>query len=314
MKKGESCKLEASLYRQIIGACHHPKFPEKCRRGVRHFDILRILSKQNFSCLIYYYRGEVIKVVKIFIDPGHGGSDGGTVGNGLQEKDINLKIANSLRSILLNEYEDVSVRLSRTGDTTVSLSERTNDANNWNADYYLSIHVNAGGGTGFESFIYPGVGSPTTTYQDHIHAEVLKQVDFNNRGQKTADFRVLRETSMPALLTENGFIDNTNDANKLNSTSFLNSLARGHANGLAKAFQLLKKPTTLYKVQIGAFGKKANADAQASDAKSKGFESIVILRDGLYKVQIGAFSSKENADKLATQARNANFDVIVYRE
>ncbi|MBD8068195.1 N-acetylmuramoyl-L-alanine amidase [Bacillus sp. PS06] len=253
-------------------------------------------------------------MVKIFIDPGHGGNDSGAVGNGLEEKRLTLQIALSLRNILMNEYEAVSVRLSRTSDQTVSLTDRTTAANNWNADYYLSIHVNAGGGTGFESFIYPGIGSPTTSYQNLVHEEILRQVDFRDRGKKTANFHVLRATRMPALLTENGFIDHAEDAEKLKSTSFLNQIARGHANGIARAFNLKKKPTNLYKVQIGAFRNKSNADALASEASSKGFESIVLRTDDLYKVQIGAFTSKDNADRLAARAKNEGFDVLVYQE
>lgn len=253
-------------------------------------------------------------MVKIFIDPGHGGADSGATGNGLQEKNLTLKIATTLRDILVNEYEGVAVKLSRSSDETVSLEERTDAANNWDADYYLSIHINAGSGTGFESYIYPGVGAPTTTYQDIIHDEVLNIVNFANRGQKSANFHVLRESFMPALLTENGFIDTSSDAAKLKNASFLTAIARGHANGLAKAFHLTKKTTVLYKVQIGAFSKKSNADDLAAEAKSKGFDALVILKDGLYKVQIGAFASKENADDLVVKAQKAGFDVIVYKD
>lgn len=83
-------------------------------------------------------------MVKIFIDPGHGGSDPGATGNGLQEKTLTLQIALALRTILTNEYEDVSLLLSRTSDQYVSLNDRTNAANNWGADFFLSIHVNSG--------------------------------------------------------------------------------------------------------------------------------------------------------------------------
>lgn len=120
---------------------------------------------------------------------------------------------------------------------------------------------------------------------------------------------------MPALLTENGFIDTVADANKLKTSSFIQSLARGHANGLEQAFNLKKTSSLgLYKVQIGAFKVKANADSLASKAEAKGFDSIVLLKDGLYKVQIGAFSSKDNADTLAVRAKNAGFDAIVILE
>lgn len=254
-------------------------------------------------------------MVKIFIDPGHGGSDPGAVGNGLQEKTLTLQIALALRTILTNEYEGVSLLLSRTSDQYVSLSDRTNAANNWGADFFLSIHVNSGGGTGFESYIYPGVGAPTTTYQSTIHSNVIQAVDFADRGRKTANFHVLRESAMPALLTENGFIDTVADANKLKTNSFIQSLARGHANGVEQAFSLKKTSNSgLYKVQIGAFKVKANADSLAGSAEAKGFDTVVLLKDGLYKVQIGAFSSKDNADALAARARNAGFDAIVILE
>ncbi|MBP3040592.1 N-acetylmuramoyl-L-alanine amidase [Bacillaceae bacterium Marseille-Q3522] len=189
-------------------------------------------------------------MVKFFIDPGHGGSDPGAVANGIQEKNITLQIATRVRDILLGEYNNASVLMSRTGDQTVSLGARTNAANNWGANYYLSIHINAGGGTGFESYTYPGVGTPTTTYQNIVHADVLEQVDFADRGKKQANFHVLRESNMPAILTENGFIDRVEDANKLKNSSFIESLARGHVNGLAGAFGLPKKDTAVYHIVV----------------------------------------------------------------
>ncbi|WAA11804.1 N-acetylmuramoyl-L-alanine amidase [Fervidibacillus halotolerans] len=225
-------------------------------------------------------------MVKIFIDPGHGGTDPGAVGNGLLEKNLNLKIARKISQMLVNEYEGVSVRMSRTGDQTVSLSERTNNANSWNADFYLSIHINAGGGTGFESYVYTTVPTRTKNLQKVIHEEVLKQVDFRNRGMKQANFHVLRETKMDALLTENGFIDRSKDANLLKNDTFLEKIARGHVNGLVKAFQLKKKQTPLppsdgeapqwYKVQIGAFRIKKNAEALAERAKKAGFDVFIV--------------------------------------
>ncbi|MED4905219.1 N-acetylmuramoyl-L-alanine amidase [Parageobacillus thermoglucosidasius] len=254
-------------------------------------------------------------MVKIFIDPGHGGADPGAIGNGLQEKNVTLQIAVRVRDILLAEYDNVSIRMSRIGDQTVSLTERTAAANTWGADFYLSIHVNSGGGTGYEDYVYPGVGSPTTTYQKNIHEEIIKLVDFLDRGMKQANFFVLRETNMPAVLTENGFIDNANDAAKLKSSSFIENIARGHVNGIVRSFGLPKKSAgTLYKVQIGAFRVKTNADHLAAKAKAKGFNVYVIYKDGLYKVQIGAFANLENAKQLAEKAKAAGFEAIIIQE
>src|SRR5699024_10120128 len=101
-------------------------------------------------------------MVKIFLDPGHGGIDAGAVGNGLLEKNVTLKIAIDIRKYLAG-YKNVSIKMSRTTDKTVTLTERTRMANNWGANYFLSIHINAGGGTGFESYIYRGLSITGTT-------------------------------------------------------------------------------------------------------------------------------------------------------
>lgn len=267
-------------------------------------------------------------MVRIFIDPGHGGNDPGATAYGLKEKDLTLHIAREMNRILTEEYEGVVTKMSRTGDETVSLNERTNAANRWNADFYLSIHINAGGGSGFESFIYTTVPTRTKHFQRDIHNAVLDQVDFNNRGMKTANFHVLRESKMHALLTENGFIDNQNDANKLKDKNFLNRLARGHAIGIAEAFNLKKRDNrngngggnpapengVMYKVQIGAYKEKKNADHQADQAKRKNFDVFIKRENDLYKVQIGAFKERKNAENLAEKAKKAGFDTYIVKE
>lgn len=179
---------------------------------------------------------------KIYIDPGHGGTDGGAAANGLQEKNVTLAISLKVRDILNRDYDGHTIRMSRTTDTTKSLAARTNDANSWGADYFISIHINAGGGTGFEDYIYNGsVSNQTITYRDKMHTEIMKQVDFANRGKKRANFHVLRESSMAAILTENGFIDHAADAAKLKSDAYLERIALGHANGIAQALGLSRK-------------------------------------------------------------------------
>jgi N-acetylmuramoyl-L-alanine amidase len=182
-------------------------------------------------------------MVKIFIDPGHGGNDPGATANGLFEKDLTLSIALKLKAELL-KYENVQVKLSRENDTYLTLSERAKMANDWGADIFLSIHINAGGGVGFESYIYNGsVSSSTIAYQNIIHEEIVKATGWNDRGKKRANYAVLRESKMPAILTENGFIDNTTDANKLKNDSFLDKIAQGHVNGIVKVFNLKKNST-----------------------------------------------------------------------
>jgi N-acetylmuramoyl-L-alanine amidase len=130
--------------------------------------------------------------MKLYLDPGHGGSDPGAGGHGLKEKDIALDIALKIRSILTTLYENIQVKMSRTGDTTKGLSERTNEANAWGADFYLSIHCNAfnGSARGYEDYIHTGLSdsSTTATYQNIIHAEVIKLNQLQDHGKKKGQF------------------------------------------------------------------------------------------------------------------------------
>lgn len=263
-------------------------------------------------------------MTKIFIDPGHGGSDPGAVGNGLIEKNITLQIARRINAILMNEYTGVTTRMSRTGDQTVSLSQRTNMANAWGANYFLSIHINSGGGTGYEDYIYNGsVSAATRSYQTRMHTEIMKQVDFRDRGSKRANFHVLRESRMPAILTENGFIDNRTDANKLANSAYIERIARGHVNGLASIFGLRKKvtrptpasppqtTTNLYRVQAGAFSSRENAKRLADQLKRQGIPAYVSYSNNLYKVQAGAFTSRENAERQVNELKKKGFNAFI---
>lgn len=247
--------------------------------------------------------------MKLYLDPGHGGSDPGAQGNGLREKDITLDIALKIRTILANGYENIEVRMSRTNDSSKSLSQRTNEANSWGADYYLSIHCNAydGSAKGYEDFVHNNLPDSSTTakYQDIIHTEVMKLNQLQDRGQKKANFHVLRESAMPALLSENGFIDNAQDAALMKQSSWRQKVAQGHANGVAKAFSLKRKQDddsgAVYKVITGSFKSKENADERVTFLHSKGIESFVdtvsISGETWYRVQAGAFSNRKNAEK-----------------
>ncbi len=173
---------------------------------------------------------------KVYLDPGHGGTDPGAVANGLQEKTLTLNIALQTRDILKANWA-VDVRMSRTTDITRSLAYRTDDANAWGAAIFVSIHINAGGGNGFESYRYPGVGATTQRLQSTVHSNVLSQMrtiaSVTDRGQKESNLHVLRESNMPAVLTENLFIDTVANANLLKRADFITATARGHARGIA---------------------------------------------------------------------------------
>ncbi|OYD09644.1 N-acetylmuramoyl-L-alanine amidase [Paludifilum halophilum] len=184
----------------------------------------------------------------VVLDPGHGGSDPGATNGGYQEKNFTLEIALKTRDYLLNNYH-VDILMTRTTDTDVSLADRVALANNNGADYFVSIHINAGGGTGFESFIYDGSVSPNTVeWRRILHDAIMSRIgnswDVYDRGKKRANFYVLRETAMSAVLTENLFIDTQQDLNKLTNSSFIADVARAHAEGIAQALSLSAKVPT----------------------------------------------------------------------
>ncbi|BDG48757.1 N-acetylmuramoyl-L-alanine amidase [Parageobacillus sp. KH3-4] len=230
---------------------------------------------------------------KIFLDKGHGGSDPGAVANGLQEKVLTHKIVEYAVDHLFENYTGFELRISRAGDQTLTLSQRAKMANDWGADIFISVHINAGKGTGFESYVYNGgVSSQTVALQNVLHNEILAAMrqfgNITDRGKKRADYAVLRETKMPAVLTENLFID-SNDAKYLKNEEFLKAVGEAHARGVAKFLGLPKKANStpsqpqqkvsdgkLYRVQVGAFSDRRNAERLAEELKKKGYPAIIV--------------------------------------
>src|SRR5690606_3583269 len=185
---------------------------------------------------------EKLKVIKIFIDPGHGGSDSGAVSGTTQEKTLTLDIARRIVEYL-NQYTGIEIMMSRTTDSYLTLAQRTKLANDWGADYYVSVHINAGGGTGFESYIFNKPTKDEINKQAIIHDHIAKNIKrdgVKDRGKKRVNFHVVRESNMSAILFEYLFIDYNADRNKLLNVSFRDKLARLTAEGIAKAFNLKK--------------------------------------------------------------------------
>ncbi|WP_404432165.1 N-acetylmuramoyl-L-alanine amidase [Sutcliffiella horikoshii] len=261
----------------------------------------------------------------IVLDPGHGGQDPGAVFQRLQEKVVNLDIAKRVRAYLEKEYE-VKVMMTREGDTTVSLEARSNLANSVKADYFCSIHHNAGGGTGFESYRYNGsnaFSSKSKTFQEIVHREVINVVtgkyNRRDRGIKAANFHVLRETSMPSVLLEILFLDSTEDRALIQHETFKEDVSAAIGEGLAKALALPRKVTTnLYKVIAGSFKDKKNADARLAFLQKKGITAFIATTTlngaPYFRVQAGAFKKRENAENLVAHIKKLGVEAFILVE
>ncbi|WP_338469759.1 N-acetylmuramoyl-L-alanine amidase [Niallia sp. XMNu-256] len=240
----------------------------------------------------------------IVLDPGHGGSDSGAVNGSSFEKVFNMDIALRAREYLLRNY-DVDVIMTRTADSSLSLPTRTNQANQAKADYYCSIHINAGGGTGWESYIYNGaVSEKSVKAQETIHNYVMSQIrpyGIKDRGMKRANFHVLRETNMPSILLENLFIDTTFDLHLLQNKMFLDTLGNAIGEGLARALALpkLTVDVPLYVVIAGSFSTLENAHQRRLFLRNHGIEAFAVATEvnGVtkYRVQSGAFRNRDLA-------------------
>jgi N-acetylmuramoyl-L-alanine amidase len=225
---------------------------------------------------------------KIFLDKGHGGSDPGAVANGLQEKTLTHQIVKYAVDHLFENYTGFELRVSRAGDQTLTLSQRADMANKWGADVFISAHINAGKGTGFETYVHPNASPQSIALQNVLHGEILATMrqfgNITDRGKKRANYAVLRETKMPAVLTENLFID-SNDAKYLKNEAFLKAVGEAHARGIAKFLELppKTKPTQqkvsdgkMYRVQVGSFADRKNAERLAEELRKKGYPTIIV--------------------------------------
>src|SRR5690554_6276650 len=156
-------------------------------------------------------------------DPGHGGLDPGAVSSGMKEFSLTWTIANKVIWYLKTGYECENHLIEPALENPKTTGrEQVNqvvvDANALHKakpiDLFISYHINAGGGTGFESYVATKASQQSVSYQNAIHpliADYFARHGLPDRGKKRADFGVIANTKMPAVLLELGFIDNEKD-------------------------------------------------------------------------------------------------------
>ena len=186
--------------------------------------------------------------MKICIDPGHGGTDIGAIGEQpfrLEEKDFNLSLALLLEEEL--EKRDHWVVVTRRRDRTLGLAPEANFANRLEADIFISVHANAASSPaveGMEVYHFPGSSAGQVLANAVLESMIASFPSHNNRGVKEANFAVLRLTAMPAMVIETEFLTNPNQLRFLADPATQHRIAVAIANASDVFANTLHRPAT----------------------------------------------------------------------
>lgn len=201
--------------------------------------------------------------IKIYLDAGHNPMpdppedpeqeptkmwNTGAQGNGMDEADLTFEIAMLLYEMLMQD-DRFEVRLSRPTAETIlgtdnssALDFRVNDATEWGADYFISLHINSftsSSVTGLEVYTATGDSDGYAIGEKILNA-LVDSTKLRNRGMRDgSDLRVLQNATMPAALIEMGFISNESDAALLDDSPDL--FAKGVYNGILNYFDNLEE-------------------------------------------------------------------------
>lgn len=224
---------------------------------------------------------------KVFLSAGHGGSDPGACAYNMKEKDINLQVLLSCRDELVRH--GVSVVCSRTKDENDPVQQEVNEANASTFDIVFSIHTNAGKGDGSESFC--NTGNANGVRLANLCEKHMKAIGQNSRGVKDGThLYFIRKTVATAVLVEIGFIDNDTDNNLFDTVAEQKKIGVAYAKAILEYF--------------GITYKSASATTSSATSSNAG-------KGKLYRVQVGAYSKKENAEALQKKLKAAGFDAII---
>lgn len=227
-QNGDTYHIEIRLKEDVTYQANSPA-------GTKEF-IIEFRSKQNNN------NG----IPLIVIDPGHGGRDPGATSpiNGLAEKLVVLDISQRLNKLLT----DAGFRtyMTRAGDNAISLADRVGVANQLEADLFISVHANAAASSsaqGVENIYYPSEKNPDDSRDNKklaqtFQKEMIRVLGAHNRGIVAREnLYVIRETKMPAVLTEVGFLTNSQEAAKLATTEYRQLVAESIYQSILKYFE-----------------------------------------------------------------------------
>lgn len=213
--------------------------------------------------------------MRILIDCGHclRGSDTGARGNGKKEEELTREVGSKALEYFRKLGHECELTNIDSGYNSVnsSLKARVDKEKSYKPDLFISIHFNAGGGTGTETYVCSTKGK-AFEYAKKVNSKICEITGYKNRGVKVANYYVLVNTNAPAILVECAFIDSKSDMDRYNA----NDLAKGIVEGVTGVkVDNINNKGVMYKVICGAFSKKENADEMVMGLKEKGIDAFV---------------------------------------
>lgn len=262
----------------------------------------------------------------IMMDAGHGGQDPGAIYNGRQEKDDTLTLTLTIGEILQNN--GINVEYTRTTDVYLTPIARAREANNANADLFISIHRNSfprdNEVSGVESLIYNLTGLKLEIAE--AINEQLEAEGFVNLGVKARpNLVVLKRTKMPAVLVEVGFINSDSD-NELFDANY-SAIAQAIAFAILDVLEdrnLIPDedtsnnpsspptiPNQIYRIQVGAFRNRNYANRLLNELLELDFPAYLDDTGEFYRVGVGGYSNLNEAASIERILKQEGYQTII---
>lgn len=254
----------------------------------------------------YNINGGTQTTATFILDPGHmgGGYDPGACALGRDESVDVLNMALKVGRLIINSGESVS--FTRVTGMSQSLSAKCAQANNGNFDYFISLHRNAGGGTGVETFYYTG-STTSKNLAEAINTRIANATGWRNRGLKSGNnLAVVSGTNMPSCLVELGFIDTAAD-----NTVFVNkndAIANAIANGmLAMVGKSVSNPKTVSAPSVTVATAAANSESVSVSWGAVTNATSYKYKVVSYKGEMSATSASTLVSETSTTSKSFSF-------
>jgi len=230
--------------------------------------------------------------MRIVIDAGHSYDTPGkrSPDGSLREYQFNSAVARYVADTLLHGYEGVEILMTHDDRRDVPLKERTDKANAWKADLFVSIHANAAGdggwnsAQGIETYVYTTRPAAAVKLAEVVQRNLVQTTGRPNRGVKTANFHVLRETKMPAILVECGFMTNREECELLKSDAYRRKCAEAIVAGIVETYGLKPKQSVQEPAtdEVSVWARKARKWAMEKDITDGTRPKDTVTREELW--------------------------------